>query len=92
MGPGPSGSIVSNGDGTQSTVNPNEEELRLKLIKELENERKKLEQEIKDEQRRIEKEMEEDRLRGFSAIPLSSSFFTRSAQKGLISCVLYLAS
>jgi len=62
VGPGPSGSIVSNGDGSQPTVNPNEEELRLKLTKELENERKKLEQEIKDEQRRIEKEMEEDRI------------------------------
>jgi hypothetical protein len=76
VGPGPSGPIVSNGDGIQSITNPNEEELRLKLIKELETERKKLEQEIKDEQRRIEKEMEEDRLRGFSSIP--SSHFSYS--------------
>ncbi|EFP76439.1 hypothetical protein PGT21_007611 [Puccinia graminis f. sp. tritici] len=74
VGPGPSGSVVSNGDGNQAITNPNEEELRLKLIKELETERKKLEQEIKDEQRRIEKEMEEDRLRGLDPRTLATIY------------------
>ncbi|PLW41072.1 hypothetical protein PCANC_03303 [Puccinia coronata f. sp. avenae] len=74
VGTGPSGSNISNGDPNQSVTNPNEEELRLKLIKELETERKKLEQEIKDEQRRIEKEMEEDRLRGLDPRTLAAIY------------------
>ncbi|POW19433.1 hypothetical protein PSHT_04701 [Puccinia striiformis] len=74
VGPGPSNTVVSNGDGNQSIPNPNEDELRIKLIKELETERKKLEQEIKDEQRRIEKEMEEDRLRGLDPRTLATIY------------------
>ncbi|MBW0515158.1 hypothetical protein O181_054873 [Austropuccinia psidii MF-1] len=66
--------MVPNGDSNQSSSNPQEDELRLKLIKELEMERKKLEQEIKEEQRRIEKEMEEDRLRGLDARTLAAIY------------------
>lgn len=67
--------IASGGDGHLQPINTtNEEELRAKLLKELEAERKKLEQEIKEEQRRIEKEMEEDRLRGLDPRTLAAIY------------------
>ncbi|CAH7674965.1 dynein intermediate chain, cytosolic [Phakopsora pachyrhizi] len=69
---GVSSQIVQNPDG--STSDPREEELRVKLLREIEAERIQLEKEIKEEKRRLEKEIEEDRLRGLEPGQLASIY------------------
>lgn len=56
------------------TTNINEDEMKIRLIKEIEAERIQLEKEIKEEQRRLEKELEEDRLRGLDPNTLASLY------------------
>ncbi|KAG0151821.1 hypothetical protein CROQUDRAFT_650875 [Cronartium quercuum f. sp. fusiforme G11] len=65
---------INGQDGSVSTSNANEDEMRMRLIKEIEAERIQLDKEIKEEARRLEKELEEDRLRGLDPNSLASLY------------------